>query len=106
MAPSAGASSCTTTSTGSGATSGSPSNSTTSSGTPSGVRGSPSGAGVGVAPTATSVAVVPVAVVAPLGEDLGKKGNKRMKLDTKKGEKEEKKLDKLRFPNTPVGTFG
>jgi hypothetical protein len=48
---------------------------------------------------------VPVAVAASEGEDLGKKGNKRMKPH-KKGEKGERKLDKSRFLNTPVGTFG
>jgi hypothetical protein len=51
-------------------------------------------------------AVVPVTVAAPEGEDLGKKCNKRMKPHWKKGEKGERKLDKLRFPNTPVVTFG
>jgi hypothetical protein len=48
---------------------------------------------------------VPFAVAAPEGEDLGKKGNKRTKHH-KKGEKGERELDKLRFPNTPEGTFG
>jgi hypothetical protein len=42
----------------------------------------------------------------PEGEDLGKKCNKRMKPHWKKGEKGERKLDKPRFPNTPVVTFG
>jgi hypothetical protein len=105
MTPSAGDSSCTTCGTGSDATSSSPSDSTTSSGTPSRVWGSLTGAGPGVALTAASVAVVPIAVAAPEEEDLGKKGNKRMR-PTKKGEKGERKLDKLRFPNTHVGTFG
>jgi hypothetical protein len=53
---------------------------------------------------------VPVAVAAPEGEDLGKKCNQRMKLhwkNKKRKERErERKRDKLRFPNTPVGTFG
>jgi hypothetical protein len=79
MAPSVGASSCTTSGTGFGATSGSPSDSTTSSGAPLGVRGSLTGTGPGVTPTAASAAAVPITVAAPEGEDLGKKGNRRMK---------------------------
>jgi hypothetical protein len=86
--PSAGASSCITSGTDSGATSGSPSDSTMSLGTPSGVWGSPSGAGPGVAPTVAFVAAVTIAVATPEGEDLGKKGDKRMKPH-KKGEKAE-----------------
>jgi hypothetical protein len=115
MAPSARASSYTTSGTGSGAASGSPSKSTTtSSGTPSGVRGSLSRAGPRVTPIAASTAAVPMAeaampivVAAPEGEDLGKKCNQRMKPHWKKKEKKrETKWDKSRFPNTPVGTFG
>jgi hypothetical protein len=50
-------------------------------------------------------AVVPVAVAAPEGEDLSNKCNQRMKPRFKK-KREERKLDKPRFPNTHVETFG
>jgi hypothetical protein len=51
---------------------------------------------------------MPVMVVAPEGEDLGKKCNQRMKPHLKKEKKKERERnrDKPRFPNTPVGTFG
>jgi hypothetical protein len=49
------------------------------SGTPSGVRGSLTGASPGATLTTTSAAVVPVTAAALEGEDLGKKGSKRMK---------------------------
>jgi hypothetical protein len=62
------------------------------------------GAGPGATPTIASTAVVPVAAAAPEGEDLGKKGSKKMK--PQKGENGERKLDKSRFLNTPVGMFG
>jgi hypothetical protein len=47
-------------------------------------------------------------MVAPEGEDLGKMYNQRMKPHWKKKKEwgEERKLDKSRFPNTTVGTFG
>jgi hypothetical protein len=83
MAPSVGASSCATSGTASGATSGSPSDSTTSLGTPSGVRGSLIRAGPGATLTTTSATALPVATVAPEGEDLGKKGDKRIKPQKK-----------------------
>jgi hypothetical protein len=62
----------------------------------------PSGPDLRVTPTAASAASVTIAVAASEGEDLGKKGNKRVKPHTKKN----RKWDKPRFPNTPVGTFG
>jgi hypothetical protein len=109
MAPSARASSYTTSGTGSGAASGSPSNSTTtSSGTPSGVRGSLSRAGPRVTPIAASTAAVPMAeaampivVAAPEGEDLGKKCNQRMKPHWKKGKKERDKVGQIEVSKHP-----
>jgi hypothetical protein len=80
-----------------------------------GVRVSPSGADPRVAPIAASAAAVPtveaagpIAMAAPEGEDLGKMYNQRMKPHWKKKKEwgEERKLDKSRFPNTTVGTFG
>jgi hypothetical protein len=41
------------------------------------------GAGPGATPTIASTAAVPVAAAAPEGEDLGKKGSKRMKPQKK-----------------------
>jgi hypothetical protein len=83
MAPSAGDSSCTTSGTASGDTSGSPSDSTTSLGTPSRIRGSLIRAGLGATLTTASSIAMPNAAAAPEGEDMGKKGSKRMKPQKK-----------------------
>jgi hypothetical protein len=87
MAPSAGASSRTTSGTASGATYGSPSDSMTSLGTPSGVRGSLTGAGPRAALTTASAAAAPITVAAPEEEDLDKKVVREWKKGRKKGER-------------------
>jgi hypothetical protein len=55
-----------------------------------GVRGSLIGAGPRVTPTASSATTVPTAVAASEEEDLGKKGNQRMKPHKKKKKKEKR----------------